>query len=112
MLNPHSDIAFNWQESLVNVESRFFDNEVSIMLGFPGMVRTKYYPEINPYSDYVDLIPKYDTDNYSVSGNFQDYAATYNSAYWSRVRENDRLFREGKAGYSMGDGILRKWGDG
>ena len=83
-LNHHSDIAYNWQESLFTVESRFFDHQIGVMLG-------------NQLSWTDDL-------NW--------YAKISNITYWAGIRENDRLFREGKSGYSMGDGILRKWGDG
>lgn len=115
MLNPHSDIAFNWQESLLTVESRFFDHQIGVMLGLNVHYTYRIIPEINQFSDYVDPTPKYGAETVKEYRDMTDelyFKAITNIVYWSRIRENDRLFREGKSGYSLGDGILRKWGDG
>lgn len=103
-MNPYSDISFEYQELFANVPSHWFDGEVAKMLGLDIRPRTYHEPVINPYSDY----------NPPVSWSQAELTAEWEShrvvADWSTIRQEERLFREGKYGYSMGDGVLKRWG--
>lgn len=118
MFNPHSDIAYNWQ-CLPPLDERNPDyNEASEFLGhnpWDGCDVFSYWIS-SPYSDccteYIEHKVNFAyNESWLRMSDYERYFSASNRAHWSDVRENDRLFREGKSGYSMGDGILKKWTD-